>query len=57
MRCPRYEKAGGLLSVGWTVAYTLVRSNQLRSVNVGRTRRVMVASLNTYVEEVLSQAG
>jgi excisionase family DNA binding protein len=50
------EEAAGLLSVGRTVVYALVRSNQLRSVKVGRTRRVVVASLYTYVEQLLSQA-
>jgi excisionase family DNA binding protein len=48
------EEAAALLSLGRTVTWALVRKNELRSVKVGKTRRVVVASLQEYVERLAS---
>ncbi len=50
------EEAAELLSVGRTVVYRLVSRNEVRSVKVGRTRRIVVASLHEYVGRLLEQA-
>ncbi len=43
------EEAAVMLSLGRTLTWALVRKNELRSVKVGKTRRVVVASLHEYV--------
>lgn len=50
------EEAATLLSLGRTVVYRLVTRNELRSVKVGRTRRVVVSSLQEYVDRLLATA-
>jgi excisionase family DNA binding protein len=50
------EEAAAMLSLGRTLAWNLVRSNELRSVKIGNTRRVVVASLHEYVGRQLVQA-
>lgn len=49
------EEAAAILGIGRTAAYELVRKNQLKSVKIGRTRRVVVASLNEYVMRLLGE--
>jgi excisionase family DNA binding protein len=50
------DEAAELLSVGRTVVYRLVARNEVRSIKVGRTRRIVVASLHEYVGRQLEQA-
>jgi excisionase family DNA binding protein len=50
------EEAALLLSVGRTMVYHLVAHSELRSVKVGRIRRVVVASLHEYVQRLLTAA-
>jgi excisionase family DNA binding protein len=50
------EEAAQRLSIGRTQAYALVRRGELQSVKIGRTRRVVVASLQEYVTKLLQQA-
>jgi len=47
------EEAAAMLSLGRTLAWALVRRNELRSIKVGNTRRVVVASLHEYVDRQL----
>lgn len=48
------EEAAVMLSLGRTLTWALVRKNELRSVKVGKTRRVVVASMREYVERLAS---
>jgi excisionase family DNA binding protein len=50
------DEAAEMLSIGRTFAYALVRANELRSIKVGRTRRVLVSSLHDYVGRLMTQA-
>jgi excisionase family DNA binding protein len=49
----RVEDAATLLSVSRTRVYELIRSGQLRSVRVGKLRRVPARSLDEYVARLL----
>ncbi len=42
-------EAAEMLSLGRTIVYGLVMRNDLRSIKVGRCRRVLVSSLHEYV--------
>ena len=46
----RPEQAAEALSLGRTTIYELLRTGELESVLVGRSRRVPVAALNDFVE-------
>ena len=48
------EEAAVMLSLGRTLTWAPVRKNELRSVKVGKTRRVVVASRQEYVERLAS---
>ena len=50
------EEAAILLSLGRTEVYRLVRSGEIPSVKVGRSRRVVVTALHEYVAELLASA-
>lgn len=47
------EEAARRLSIGRTAAYLLVLNGELQSVKIGRTRRVVVASLKAYIQRLL----
>ena len=49
------EEAARRLSIGRTATYMLVRKGELQSVKIGRTRRVVVASIDDYVSKLLQQ--
>ena len=49
------EEAAQILGIGRTAAYELVRKQQLKSVKIGRTRRVVVSSLNEYIMQLLGE--
>jgi excisionase family DNA binding protein len=44
------EETAAALGIGSTKAKGLIRSGRLRSVKIGRLRRVLVASVNEYVQ-------
>lgn len=50
------EEAARRLSIGRTATYMLVLRGELQSVKIGRTRRVVVASIDAYVSKLLQQA-
>jgi excisionase family DNA binding protein len=50
------EEAGRRLSVGRTTIYELMSRGELQSVNIGRSRRVAVSSLSSFVSKLLSTA-
>lgn len=49
------EEAAQILGIGRTAVYELIRKKLLKSVKIGRTRRVVVASLNEYVLRLLGE--
>jgi excisionase family DNA binding protein len=49
------EEAAKALSLGRTYTYELVLRKHIRSVKVGRKRRIPVAALHEFVEHQLSQ--
>jgi excisionase family DNA binding protein len=50
------EEAARRLGVGRTLMYALVMRGEIRSVTIGRLRRVPVQCLNEYVSHLLSQS-
>lgn len=46
------DEAAELLSIGRTYLYELIRAGEIRSVHVGRLRRVPVAALRDYVDRL-----
>lgn len=49
------EEAAHTLGIGRTAAWALVQKNELKSVKIGRARRVVVASLEEYVQRLLGE--
>lgn len=49
----RVEEAAELLSLSRDRVYQLIRSNQLRSVRIGRARRVPARALDDYVARLM----
>jgi excisionase family DNA binding protein len=50
------QAAANLLSVSrWTV-YRLIWDNAVKSVQIGRSRRIVKASLDAYVQELIEEA-
>jgi excisionase family DNA binding protein len=47
------EEAARRLSVGRTTIYELMASGELQSVNIGRSRRVPVSSLSSFVNRLI----
>jgi excisionase family DNA binding protein len=50
------EEAARRLAVGRTTVYELLSSGALRSVQIGRCRRVPVSALSAFVERLVDQA-
>lgn len=48
------EDAARRLGVGRTTMYALIKTNQIRTVTIGRLRRVPVSCLDEYVQRLLS---
>jgi excisionase family DNA binding protein len=46
-------EAARLLSIGRTAAWELVRKRKIRSVKIGRTRRVPFAAIQEYIQRLL----
>jgi excisionase family DNA binding protein len=49
------EHAADKLDVGRTTVYALMASGELRSVKIGRSRRVPVAALEDYVSRLVGK--
>jgi len=49
------EEAAERLSLGRTKTYELIASGRLRSVNIGRARRVPLDALSEFVQGLQSQ--
>lgn len=49
------EEAAEMLSIGRTAAWELVRKRKLRSVKIGRTRRVPVSVIQEYIQQLLEE--
>jgi len=49
----RVEEAAAMLSIGRTAAWELVRKRKIKSVKIGRTRRVPVAAIQDYIGQLL----
>ncbi len=48
------EEAAEMLSLGRSVVYRLIMRNDVRSVKIGRCRRIVVSSLHEYVATLAS---
>jgi excisionase family DNA binding protein len=46
------ETAGAKLEMGRTAIYQLVKTGELRSVKIGRSRRIPAAALQDYVNKL-----
>lgn len=53
----RVEEAAEWLGISRTKAYDLVYRGTLRSVTIGRSRRVPVAALEAFVDRLLENGG
>lgn len=49
------EEAAEILGIGRTAAYELVRTKQVKSVKLGRSRRVVLSSLNEFIMQQLQE--
>lgn len=47
------EEAAEALSLGRTTVFGLIRSGELRSVKIGRARRIPAAAIDAYVASLL----
>jgi excisionase family DNA binding protein len=45
--------AAQLVSIGRTVAWELVRKQKIKSVKIGRTRRVPIAAIQEYIQQLM----
>lgn len=50
------EEAAERLSIGRTTMYGLIKTGQIRSVTIGRLRRVPAFCLDEYVQSLLSES-
>ena len=44
-----------MLSIGRTAAWELVRKGKIKSIKIGRTRRVPVTFIQKYIEQLLDE--
>jgi excisionase family DNA binding protein len=44
-----------MLSIGRTVAWELVRKQKIKSVKIGRTRRVPIAAIQDYIQRLMDE--
>ena len=47
------EEMAARLSIGRTIAWELVRKRKIRSVKIGRTRRVPITAIQEYVARLM----
>lgn len=48
------EEMAQMLSIGRTVAWELVRKRQIKSVKIGRTRRVPLTAIEAYIDWLMN---
>ncbi|MGH3860396.1 helix-turn-helix domain-containing protein [Actinokineospora sp.] len=53
----KVEDAAALLSVSRSVVYELIRAGQLRSVVIGRSRRVPAKAINDFITQLIAESG
>jgi len=46
-------EAAQMLSIGRTAAWELVRKQKIKSVKIGRTRRVPLVAIQDYVQQLM----
>ena len=51
------EEAAQVLGLGRSKTYELLLKGQLRSIKIGRSRRVPVESINEFIRERIEEAG
>lgn len=51
------EEAGAVLGVGRSRVYDLMRTRQLPSVRIGKSRRVPAAAVQAFVDELMERGG
>lgn len=51
------EEAFEMISVGRTLGFELLRTNQIESVKIGRRRVIPAASLRAYLDRLIAQQG
>lgn len=49
------EEMATMLSIGRTVAWELVRKRKIKSVKIGRTRRVPLTAIQEYIQRLVEQ--
>lgn len=49
------QEVAVMLSIGRTAAWELVRKHKIRSVKIGRTRRVPITAVQEYIERLLTE--
>ena len=47
------EEMAAMLSIGRTVAWELIRKQKIKSVKIGRTRRVPITAIQEYVAQLM----
>ena len=50
------EEAAELLGIGRTMAFALVRTGELESVQIGRLRRIRRAALDDFADRLVDEA-
>jgi len=48
-------EAAEMLSIGRTAAWELVRKRKIKSVKIGRTRRLPIAAIEEYVQQLMDE--
>lgn len=56
-RMLRPEEAARHAGIGRTKMYELIRTGQVRSVKIGRSRRIPVDALDRYIDALLDEQG
>jgi excisionase family DNA binding protein len=47
--------AAHMLSIGRTAAWELVRKQKIKSVKIGRTRRVSIVAIQEYIQRLMDE--
>jgi excisionase family DNA binding protein len=48
-------EAAQMLSIGRTAAWELVRKQKIKSVKIGRTRRVSIVAIQEYIQRLMDE--
>jgi excisionase family DNA binding protein len=52
----KVDQVAAMLSIGRTAAWELVRRGKIKSVKIGRTRRVPIVALQEYIRQLMDDA-